>query len=289
VLHTTRYRYASAVSLCQNEVRLAPRDLPGQRCLYCHLDIVPEPADLRTRYDSYGNRVDYFAVERRHQELEISASSEVEVLPTSPELDFSGAVAWNQVRERVRAGNEPALLEARDALYASPQVPQLRSATRYALVSFTRGRPLMEALRHLMARIHAEFAYEPGFTNVATPLEAVFRHRRGVCQDFAHLAIACLRAIGLPARYISGYLETEAPPGQDKLVGVDATHAWCSVYLPGGTWVDFDPTNNQLPGERYITLAMGRDYGDVAPVKGIVLSSGEHELDVSVDVRRLGK
>jgi transglutaminase-like putative cysteine protease len=173
-------------------------------------------------------------------------------------------------------------------MYPSPQVPHLHTAARFALRSFPRGRPLLEAVAHLMERIHGEFSYQPGFTNIATPLQEVFRHRRGVCQDFAHLAIACLRAIGLPARYVSGYLETEAPPQGDKLVGADASHAWCSVYLPGGVWLDFDPTNNQFPGQRYITLAVGRDYGDVAPVKGIVLSSGKHKLAVAVDVRRLG-
>ncbi len=287
VRHRTRYHYDSPVALCQNEVRLAPRDLPGQRCLRWDLDIVPEPADLRTRYDYYGNRVVYFAVERRHQELTITATSDVEVRPEGLELDLSGQLAWDELREMVRRGGEPTLLEARDAMYASPQIPHLRAAARYALHSFPRGRPLLEAVTELMQRIHGDFAYEPGFTNIATPLAEVFRHRRGVCQDFAHLAISCLRALGLPARYVSGYLETEAPPGQDKLVGVDASHAWCALYLPGGIWLQFDPTNNQFPAEQHITLAVGRDYGDVAPVKGIVLSSGEHELTVAVDVRRL--
>jgi transglutaminase-like putative cysteine protease len=161
-----------------------------------------------------------------------------------------------------------------------------REIADYAMQSFRPGRSAMEAAEELMHRIYTDFEFKPGFTTIATPLSTVMQQRKGVCQDFAHLAIACVRSAGLPARYVSGYIETISPEGTEKLVGVDASHAWFSVYIPGKGWVDFDPTNNMIPSDQHITIGWGRDYADITPVRGVVLSSGAHELKVSVDVRR---
>jgi transglutaminase-like putative cysteine protease len=159
--------------------------------------------------------------------------------------------------------------------------------TNYALQSFTPGRPIYEAVYNLMGRIYKDFEFKPGFTTIATPLSEVMKQRKGVCQDFAHVGIACLRSIGLPARYVSGYIETLPPPGVEKLVGVDASHAWFSVFIPNIGWLDFDPTNNVVPSDQHITIGWGRDYFDITPLKGVILSSGPHRLSVSVDVRRV--
>ena len=164
-----------------------------------------------------------------------------------------------------------------------PMIPELHD---YAEKSFAKGRPLLEAVEDLTTRLYTDFTYDPGFTTIATPLADVVKHRRGVCQDFAHLGIACLRALGLAARYVSGYIETDPPPDQEPLEGADASHAWFSVYLPQFGWIDFDPTNNQIPADRHITVAWGRDYADVTPLKGVVFGSGTHELSVSVDCKR---
>jgi transglutaminase-like putative cysteine protease len=157
----------------------------------------------------------------------------------------------------------------------------------YASISFTTGKPLYEAVYHLINRIYTDFSFTPGFTTISTPLSVVMQERKGVCQDFAHLAISCVHSMGLPARYVSGYLETLAPAGKEKLTGVDASHAWISVFIPGMGWVDFDPTNNQLATEQYISIGWGRDYFDIIPLKGVIMSSSSHELTVSVDVKRM--
>jgi len=209
----------------------------------------------------------------------------VEVL--SPEAGLLDSPPWEAVRERVAADTTTPGLEARDFVLPSAFVPPDDAVWDYARASFPPGRPLLEAVRDLTRRIHQEFRYDPGFTTIVTPLAEVLAHRRGVCQDFAHLQIACLRSLGLPARYVSGYLETLPPPGKAKLQGADASHAWVSVYDPEQGWTDFDPTNDQLVGEQHITTAWGRDYGDVTPLKGIIFGGGEHTLEVAVDVERL--
>lgn len=288
VRHQTRYEYAEAVALCHNEGYLLPRSSTRQRCIRAELDIQPAPMVLRERHDFFGNRASYFAVQVSHRQLTVEAESEVEVLPQTEENLF-GSTPWEVVRDGLGEDFSTPGLEARDFVLASPFVPLDDRIYDYAKLSFPPGRPLLEAVRELTKRIFEEFRYDPGFSTIVTPLSEVMEHRRGVCQDFAHLQIACLRSLGLPARYVSGYLETLPPPGKPKLQGADASHAWLSVYDPEQGWTDFDPTNDQLVGEQHITTAWGRDYGDVTPLKGIIFGGGEHTLEVAVDVERLSE
>ena len=202
------------------------------------------------------------------------------------QLDFAEHLAWEEVRQRLQTDLDSEILELRQYILDSPMVPTMPDLRTYAERSFSKGRPLLEAVEDLTTRLYADFTYDPNFTTIATPLTDVIQHRRGVCQDFAHLGIGCLRALGLAARYVSGYIETDPPPDQEPLAGADASHAWFSVYLPQMGWVDSDPTNNQIPTDQHITIAWGRDYSDVTPLKGIMFGSGTHELSVSVDVRR---
>jgi transglutaminase-like putative cysteine protease len=246
----------------------------------------PVPAVSREHTDFFGNRVRYFSIQQPHKVLEVLAASEVEVAPVA-QPDFALSPPWEVVVARLRDGREKATLDSRIFCLPSPFVPLLPAALEYASPSFPPGRPVLEAVADLMGRIYHEFEYDPHFTTVATPLAKVLEHRKGVCQDFAHLALSSLRGLGLAARYVSGYLETLPPPGQVKLQGADASHAWYSVYVPDTGWVDFDPTNDQVPGEQHITAAVGRDYQDVTPLRGVFYGGGEHELQVGVDVCRV--
>lgn len=286
IYHTTQYRYSEPVSQCHNEAHLSPRSLPHQQCLHSQLQIQPTPAVYQEREDFFGNRVVYFALQEPHTTLEVTALSEVQILPEN--LPHPGIVsAWEEVRTLLHHGLDSSVLEARQFILDSPLVCISQTLASYAEPSFSNGRPLLEAVHDLMRRIFREFTYDPEFTTVTTPLNDVLVHRRGVCQDFAHLAIGCLRSLGLAARYVSGYLETLPPAGQPRLVGAAASHAWFSVYCPDLGWVDFDPTNDQIPTDRHITVAWGRDYSDVTPLKGTILGGGEHELQVAVEVTRL--
>jgi len=286
VRHLTRYQYAAPVSLCHDLAHLRPRDLPGQRCISTQVRVLPLPAVHQQHEDLFGNRVDYIGIQQSHRELTVESLSEVELLGrTLP--DPAQDMPWEQARDWTRSGSDSLALDIRLVQLDSPAITPGAEIIEYGGASFAPGRHLLEAVADLMARIHQDFAYDPHFTTVATPLGDVLAHRRGVCQDFAHLAIACLRGQGLPARYVSGYLETLPPPGQDKLQGSDASHAWFGVYLPAWGWVDFDPTNNQIPMDQHITLAVGRDFSDVAPLKGVVYGGGDHSLQVAVDVERL--
>ena len=285
VNHTTRYRYREPVSLCHNEARLLPCSLPHQLCLHSQLQIQPLPTVYHEREDFFGNRVTYFAVQEPHTLLEVTALSEVQIVPR--DIPYLGsALAWQEAGTLLRRKLDPDVLEIRQFLLDSPLVSTSQVLADYAKPSFSSGRTLLEAAHDLMQRIHWEFTYDPEFTTIATPLSEVFEHRRGVCQDFAHLAIGCLRSLGLAARYISGYVETLPPLGQSRLVGTAASHAWVSVYSPGQGWVDFDPTNDQIPTDRHITVAWGRDYSDVTPLKGTILGGSEHVLQVAVEVCR---
>jgi transglutaminase-like putative cysteine protease len=286
ISHETRYRYSKSVSLGHNEAHLLPREAPHQRVLQSELRIQPEPAVCLTREDFFGNAVTYFAVQEPHDTLVITAESQVEITSV-PTPDLDGSPAWEAVRERLRVDLGEEVLEARQFLLDSPFVSAAEPLHRYAMPSFPSGRPLLAAVHDLMRRIHADFVYDPAFTTVATPLAEVLAHRRGVCQDFAHLAIGCLRSLGLAARYVSGYLETVPPPGQPRVVGADASHAWFSVYVPGQGWVDFDPTNDQIPLGQHITTAWGRDYTDITPLKGVIFGGKTHKLSVAVDVSRV--
>jgi len=286
VRHTTRYRYSEMVPLCHNEVHLLPRNLSRQRCIDAWLQISPPPTVHHERKDFFGNRVVYFSIEEPHTTLEVTAQSELELLPMPPP-DLETTVAWEVVQTSLRQETNRGALEARQFLLDSPFITAPMPFAEYAQASFVAGRPLLSAVQDLMRRIHSEFTYDPQFTTVATPVSEVFAHQRGVCQDFAHFAIACLRALGLAARYVSGYLETLPPKDQPKLVGTTASHAWVSVYCPELGWVDFDPTNNLLPSTQHIVVAWGRDYSDVTPVKGTILGGVEHELQVEVEVKKI--
>jgi transglutaminase-like putative cysteine protease len=286
ITHTTRYVYAEPTHVCHNEARLIPRDCAGQVLLGSRLSVEPEPSAYRERKDFFGNTVSYFSVQRPHSELSVKAVTEVEV-DEAPPLPVPAPLAWERAVEQIRGGLDGETLEARGMVLDSPLAEALLAARDYARTSFPTRRPLLEAVQDLNARIHRDFAYDPGYTTVTTPLTEVLDHRRGVCQDFSHLAIACLRSMGLAARYVSGYLETVPPEGETRLEGADASHAWFSAYHPGAGWLDFDPTNDQRPDSRYITLAWGRDYGDVPPLKGVIYGDGAHQLYVGVDVRPL--
>ncbi len=287
IVHTTRYTYSEPVCLCHNEARLTPRTFARQTPGTTTLKIDPAPADLRAREDFFGNCVSYFSIQQPHRSLTVTATSEVRVEGDAEPRDFSGDAPWDMVRERLRTDTRVDIWNARPYVMDSPLVAGSVELARYAERSFPRGRPLLQAVLDLMQRIHRDFTYDPDFTTIATPLAEVLKHRRGVCQDFAHLAIGCLRARGLAARYHSGYIETAPPSGEPRLTGADASHAWFSVFLPDTGWRDFDPTNNQMPMDRHITLGWGRDYSDVAPLKGVIFGGGSHRLAVSVDVANL--
>jgi transglutaminase-like putative cysteine protease len=282
IVHTTRYRYSQLVTLCHNEVHLCPRNEPGQVCETSVLDVDPQPARFHQRTDYFGNHITYFAVQEAHDTLTVRATSSVERTPAAPP-DLGASKAWDQVAASLHDAGDEAWA-ARELRLDSPLVvasPALRS---YAAPSFPPGRPMLEAVADLAQRIHRELVFTPDFTTVSTPLSEVLEHRRGVCQDFAHLGIGCLRSLGLPARYVSGYIETVPPPGSPRLQGADASHAWFAVFDPDIGWVEFDPTNNQFVAERHVTVAWGRDYSDVTPLKGVVFGGGTHTLEVEVDM-----
>jgi transglutaminase-like putative cysteine protease len=301
ITHSTLYQYSQLVGLCQNEARLQPRDFWRQQCQTSRFDISPEPSDFQERRDFFGNRVAYFAVQQAHQRLVVTAVSEVTVFPRQSSADLANSLPWEQVRNRLQETPGQTLLQNQDQqqdvcdelldaklyLLDSPIVVANADLADYAQSSFLPDRPLVQVVADLMQRIHVDFTYDPSFTTIATPLSDVLHFRRGVCQDFAHLAIGCLRSFGIAARYVSGYVETQPEPGKQRLVGADASHAWFSVYVPGIGWLDFDPTNNKVPFDQHITLAWGRDYTDVTPLKGIAFGGGQHTLSVSVDVLRL--
>jgi transglutaminase-like putative cysteine protease len=290
VTHITKYNYSEASPVCHNEVRLTPRS-EGRQCLLEHqLHIRPEFMELGRRVDYFGNHLRLFSIQEPHTGMTLTATSTVQVSPP-PELNLDDSPPWETVRDGLSGDKSPQGRANSQFLYPSPRIGPSQEFSReladYTGRSFSPGRPLLQAASDLTARIHQEFKYDPKATTVDTPIEEAFAHRRGVCQDFAHLQIACLRSIGLAARYVSGYLRTLPPPGKPRLVGADATHAWPSVYAGLLGWVDFDPTNNVIAGTDHITLTWGRDYSDVTPVCGVFTGGGSHTLCVSVDVAPL--
>ena len=283
VRHRTTYRYSQPVSISHHVLHLAPRACDDQVVHGAAIGIEPGPAVRNDAVDYFGNQVTFATIQQQHEELVIEASSRVDVTAarrTAP----SQTMAWDRVFGHLgqdsAAGNLAILQFAFDSPHAAAN-PELAD---YARESFVPDRPVLEAALDLTRRIHADFSYQSGTTSVSTPVEEVFRLRRGVCQDFAHLQLACLRALALPARYVSGYLLTRPPPGKEKLVGSDASHAWVSTWCQQAGWVDLDPTNDTIAGEEHITLAWGRDYGDISPVNGVIFGGGEHIIDVAVDV-----
>jgi transglutaminase-like putative cysteine protease len=283
VHHATSYRYSQSVSLCHNQLHLTPRDTLQQRCQTSGVAVTPSPSCLSGWTDFFGNQVQFLSIETPHHELNIVARSEIEVCPV-PALAPAQTPSWEQVRRRVVAPEDEAALAASQFCAGSTFIQIWPEARDYAAQSFSPGRPMLEALLDLTARVYCDFKYDPNATAVFTRPADVFRSRRGVCQDFAHLQISCLRSLGLAARYVSGYLVTESPPGKPRLVGADASHAWLSVYCGAAGWIDLDPTNNLAPSERHITLAWGRDYADVCPIQGVLIGGGQSTLSVAVDV-----
>jgi transglutaminase-like putative cysteine protease len=287
VRHLTEYDYAEPVSLSHHLVHLTPRADNGQVCTRRELIILPMPAFRRDRLDPFGNRATYFSIEEPHRHLTVEALSEVTVpAPSRPSSLFPAS--WEHVRDRVTSELRADVVEAYGYTFDSPHVRASAALAAYATPSFTPGRPFLEAVMDLTLRIHEEFVYDPRATTIATPISQVLEARRGVCQDFAHLQIGCLRSLGLPGRYVSGYLLTRPPPGRPRLVGADASHAWVAVHVPDFGWVDFDPTNGVMTSDQHITVAAGRDFADVTPVRGVILGGGHHELDVQVDVTPAG-
>lgn len=285
VVHTTIYRYDAPAEQSYNEAHLRPRRTDRQDCLVHWLDVDPEPSSAIDAVDQFGNTVSTFVVRGGFDVLRVTATSEVAVAP-APEGVLTPP--WETVRAVLERDRQAAASDARRFRAPSRLVPALPVFAEYATPSFRANRPFADAVVELCGRIHDDFTYDPGFTSVTTPLVEVFEARRGVCQDFAHLAIACLRAMGLAARYVSGYMETVSAPGEPRMVGADASHAWVSVYVPGSGWLDLDPTNDQLVSDRHIVTAWGRDYWDVSPVRGSVEGGGpSHSLEVAVEVRRL--
>jgi transglutaminase-like putative cysteine protease len=286
IVHRTTYRYERQVTSGYSEVRLVPRTDGRQRRRSFDLAVDPMPSDRRARVDFFGNDTTYFEVATPHVQLTVTASSVVRV--TSPEPQLTPSTPWERTVDDVRSGATEEWVDARLFTLDSPLARRAPELAAYAAPSFPPGRPALEAVLDLSGRIHRDFEFQPGSTTTTTPLLEVLAARTGVCQDFAQLLCGCVRSVGLPARYVSGYLETEAPPGAEKLVGVDASHAWASVFVPPAGWFDVDPTNDALPAERHVTVAVGRDYGDVPPLRGVVFTSGgDHELEVAVDVTRL--
>jgi transglutaminase-like putative cysteine protease len=283
VVHRTIYTYTAPVTVSYHVARLAPRITATQGCDSSALTIHPDPAVRAARTDYFGNQLCFFSIQEIHDRLEIVARSRVSVrakiLPAPEE-----SPEWGEVARLFRDPVLPDVLEPYQFVFDSPQVRASRELADYAFKSFPDGTPTLVGAMDLTRRIHEDFRFDSKATTVATPLEEVLKNRRGVCQDFAHLGIACLRSIGLPARYVSGYQRTRPPEGRKRLVGVDASHAWFAVFSPGPGWVDFDPTNNLQPAEEHITVAYGRDYADVSPVAGILTGGGEHTVKVAVDV-----
>lgn len=283
VSHRTHYRYATPVAQSQHLVHMTPRAVGNQTTIRHNLMVEPAPAMRHEGVDGFGNPFVVLEVEVPHKELILLARSAIETRAPAA-ADLAATTPWDRLDEAISG--------AADGLDLN--VMQYRCSTRitdatleiadYARVSFGKGRAVLDGAMDFTRRIYADFRFDPGATDVSTPVEQVFKQRRGVCQDFAHLALAGLRSMRVPARYVSGYILTHPPPGQPKLSGADASHAWISVWSPETGWRDFDPTNGIEAGEEHITIAYGRDYNDVSPISGVLIGGGEHAVTVGVDV-----
>jgi transglutaminase-like putative cysteine protease len=286
VRHRTTYRYEEPVSLSHHAAHLRPLDRHQQSCRAHQLMISPLPTSIEETSDYFGNGITVFSIAGPHQSLVVEATSEVDMRPVA--LDpTAGRASWQEIAAAAAAPHLPDDLIAAEFAVASPAAEITASVRAFAAPSFAPGRPLIAAALDLAHRIHDEFTFDPTATTVTTPTAEVMRLKRGVCQDFAHLMIAGCRAHGVPARYVSGYLETDPPAGGKRLVGADASHAWVAVHAGGGTWLEIDPTNDRLAGTSHIAVAEGRDYGDVSPLRGVILGGGDHVVQVAVDVERM--
>jgi transglutaminase-like putative cysteine protease len=288
ISHRTHYRYGAAVAICQNQLRMIPHSVDSP-CLsmVCHnvqTKITPEPTFIDNHFDYFGNLVTSFSIELLHRELTVSVVSEVTVSRKQDVMKLDSP-PWETVGRRISSGENPQWLSAQEYLHDSPRIRRDESFAKYASPSFTPGQPVLQATLDLTKRIHQDFRYDSGATDVNTTTEDAFGLKAGVCQDFAHIQIACLRSIGIPARYVSGYLRTVPPEGQPRLVGADESHAWVSVYTgEKWGWVSFDPTNACVAEINHIPICTGRDYSEVSPMRGVVIGGGTTELSVSVDV-----
>jgi transglutaminase-like putative cysteine protease len=283
VSHRTTYRYSVPVVFSHHLLHLTPRPCAHQTCLRTALVVTPTPTAHVQNVDYFGNPTTFVTLQEQHSELTLRARSVIEVR-RRPTPDAESTVPWDRVAPDLFCDHSDAGLDAAQYAFDSPYTIAGDSVVAYARDSFPPGRPLLAAAIDLTSRIFRDFKYDASVTTVSTPVDEVFAGRRGVCQDFAHLEIACLRALGMPARYVSGYLLTRPPEGMEKLVGADASHAWLAICCPGHGWVDLDPTNDLVVGDEHITLAWGRDYGDVSPINGAIYGGGAHDVEVAVDV-----
>jgi transglutaminase-like putative cysteine protease len=287
VRHVTTYDYEDPVAVSHHILRLTPHNSLRQICRKTALSAAPRPTHYNAHVDYFGNATTAFTLLEPHERLIVEATSELEV--NAAQLpDFGASPPWESVRDSLPEARTDEELNACQFTFDSARVEGRPELAEYAGESFPPDRPLLDAVLDLTRRIYRDFRFDTKATEVSTPVETFFEKRRGVCQDFSHLQIACMRSLRLPARYVSGYLRTLPPPGRPRLVGVDASHAWCAAWSPGAGWVDFDPTNNCVPSDGHITVAWGRDYSDVSPIHGVLLGGARHTLDTSVDVMPVG-
>ena len=288
IRHITHYKYAQRVTRCYNLANVMPRDTKHQTCIKSLVTFSPQPEKSRKRTDYFGNKTYNFEIQKPHTELIITAVSEVQMNKNMRELNLDLGISYGDALKFLHQTINQETIEAREFLLDSPMIESNEALEEYARPSFQMDQSLNSCVSDLTTRIFTDFSYDSNFSTIATPLTEVLEHKRGVCQDFAHLQIACLRSMGIPAKYVSGYIETLPKPGEQKLVGADATHAWIAYFCPHEGWVEFDPTNNTQANSQHIVTAFGRDYFDVTPVKGVIFGGGESPiLEVSVDVTRL--
>jgi transglutaminase-like putative cysteine protease len=290
VKHVTHYKYSARVTRCYNLANVIPRDTARQHCVKNRIVLSPLPATTHKRTDYFGNRTFHFEIQKPHTELIITAESEVQITVKEQALNLDLGISYHEALETLGKANTQDTIEAREFLLNSPMIECSEALADYARPSFASDRSLKSCVSELTTRIFKEFDYDPQFSTIATPLTEVLKHKKGVCQDFAHLQVGCLRSMGIPAKYVSGYIETLPKPGEKKLVGADATHAWIAYFCPQEGWIEFDPTNDVLADSdgQHIVTAFGRDYYDVTPVKGVIFGGGESPvLSVSVDVSRV--
>lgn len=287
IRHVTTYRYAQTVNLSQNHARLTPVQTATQACMKTQIEVVPTPEFQHDFVDHFGNKVTVFELFSAHKEMKVIATSEIELFPDTRATLFTAHIPWEQVRDQLKKPFDRTSIAASLFTLPTALTQFTPSMQAYALESFSANRSVVDACQDLMGRIFSEFTFDPSFSTISTPITTVFEHKRGVCQDFAHFTLACIRSLGLAAKYVSGYIETLPPPGQEKLEGADATHAWISVFVPGTGWIDYDPTNNLRPHDQHVTVATGRDFADITPIKGVVYGGGSQTLDVAVDMKRM--
>ena len=290
IYHKTSFHYHSLVSFSHNIARLKPKESYSQRVLSSVIEIDPDVYELNEYLDIYANNNMHMLVREPHQALHVTCKSQVEIFPLRIDEHIQklqdSSITYSQAIERLNCFHEEDI-HAKQFLFETKEfVRELEEIRAYAFKSFDQKRNLYEAAHEFMGRIFEEFDFVSGFSDITTPIDKIFKAKKGVCQDFAQFAIFALRAIGLPAKYMSGYIETVPPKGEEKLFGVDASHAWFALYIPGSGWAEFDPTNNMVPREQHILLGEGRGYEDISPLKGVVFSSGGSTLSVMVDVRR---